>query len=1774
MFCEPCRRERPFGQFCVLCGSKLIERATPLIEADLDRVRWLLDEVAVWDESLAPTSARRAIAEYYRRQEAALASALSPDQAMAPVQESPTQVEMTQSLSLPLLQEEAWGEGEPRLPPPSPLIPVASAPPPPPAPREPSRWQLTWKPLLHESLGWFLGAFLILSGALYLVRDAWDGMTSSVQALTVFGLVEVWAVGFALWAAALARKDTTRPAAVILRRIGALIAPLAVLALDVGSLFSWFALAAGAALAGRLAFSAAKDLEEPDAPLLAASVSLATFGLGLTPVLPAAGGWLSLVPAVLAGFAFRPGPRSTAARTGVTLLAFLLPVAALATRLLISVPHSQSALAAIWVVSAGLASAALWLREEKNRGTLTIVAMSIFFVAFAGSFVSVAPACVLIAVLGVWTTARLSKDRAVSPRSAWWLAGTYAFAYLAWQRVDQLVPAIVWTWWDQVKLLLGYAAAPMPASYASVYQALFVAVGTLIAGWRWHRSSKHERSLSAHIWLRCSAVAGAAAGALAMISVSSDARPALVALPLLLLPLLAVGFLARRADAMAAGSVLSVFFAFALGLTVAPGWPAAVVALLLALGAHALPVVRETRVPRRWLSGAALASGGVAFILAGPLPGAVALFTLVLSSVACVLAARALHRQVVVFAWFSALIPLGALESPAVVALVALTGAVLLVVRGRRWRTTIPALASMAIAAPAWSLAHATHVDLKGVIAVAAAGLLAALPLRRAWWVAALVGGTLTARLVPSVSFVLPAGWVWLSAALALGVMSAFVSKKVRGALEAPALVGLVVSIAPGLGLWPDWSHAMSLLCAAVFTAIASVHAVLKGRTWQGSLLAALGVAAALATAQTSDHSPVAIAAVLLLATPALLAWLTVPAAALVLGLAWFSVPYALLGIAVVTAFVALLEESDWAWRNLLNQSSLTLAASLTSAAALAGALLHGPSLALSLAAALLPLVWARANRRAEPLALGVAFAAVAGPWWCALVIALLAGRLLPFAVIRRALGLPTLEASPERLTVEHLALFLASAAVAALSVAVEPAHAAAWFAVLLLMGGVQPAVRLAVAVAIAVPFEPMRAPAVGVLVALGAAAHHAPVHLKRLLGVRSLHYVEPLALLLAIAGAASLTVITPMAGSPLALLLGVAMVGFLMGARLSQGTGRRAFAAGASVALGGVVALLAPQWMLPVTVGVGAVLLGVPGLIPVAILAAGLDVHASLQRLEPMLAAQGFAIATVAALLAMALRSTRVSAQASALWRWMGRESETALCGPLFWGAVGLSTLLLAHRDPRALWLAPLLLVTARRAEAVVGLLFSSLAAAVLLPSDVSVPLVGIASLGFAWAGTRYTQLRVAPVWRQASWVLALLGMVLAGIHLESPLIPLAWSVGAATSWLLLREKQGAQGWAWAATGVALHVVMAFVGVVLSTGAPKVLIFPWWAAASAALALLRQLRGGRNSVHAFAWVALSELALGTCLLASAQPREAVLSVLVAGVLAFIAWRRMVEEDERPSAWLGQCAVVAGALAARVLGMGAMPDLTDAWVLLGVSALFAGLAQFFGREGRDAAAKSLRQGAMAWPLLGAVLVPWHTWSLGAAWLLGLSVLAAWIARSGSRRSGAIVSALSLNAAIVFAALGSGFGSLQLLLIPLGATVLVLARFFVDELSAATTVKLRAWGMGLMYVAVAWTPLTVTSVPALMLCVLVCLGGIALGTHWRIRSYVVLGTGVLVTTVLATLVRSGLAEPRLGAVFLSLLGLAVVVVMVMISTRREELQARLAAMQRVMATWEG
>ena len=89
MYCEPCRVERlGTARFCVICGSKLIERPREEVEADLARVRWLLEELVEWDKTSVAARAREYVIERYRKREKILLSALmhasAPEAAPAP----------------------------------------------------------------------------------------------------------------------------------------------------------------------------------------------------------------------------------------------------------------------------------------------------------------------------------------------------------------------------------------------------------------------------------------------------------------------------------------------------------------------------------------------------------------------------------------------------------------------------------------------------------------------------------------------------------------------------------------------------------------------------------------------------------------------------------------------------------------------------------------------------------------------------------------------------------------------------------------------------------------------------------------------------------------------------------------------------------------------------------------------------------------------------------------------------------------------------------------------------------------------------------------------------------------------------------------------------------------------------------------------------------------------------------------------------------------------------------------------------------------------------------------------------------------------------------------------------------------------------------------------------------------------------------------------------------------------------------------------------------
>ena len=150
---------------------------------------------------------------------------------------------------------------------------------------------------------------------------------------------------------------------------------------------------------------------------------------------------------------------------------------------------------------------------------------------------------------------------------------------------------------------------------------------------------------------------------------------------------------------------------------------------------------------------------------------------------------------------------------------------------------------------------------------------------------------------------------------------------------------------------------------------------------------------------------------------------------------------------------------------------------------------------------------------------------------------------------------------------------------------------------------------------------------------------------------------------------------------------------------------------------------------------------------------------------------------------------------------------------------------------------------------------------------------------------------------------------------------------------------------------------------------------------------------------------------------------------------------------------------------------------------------------------------------------------------------------------------------------------AGWSSSYYLLIVAGLSTVVLVKLFEADLGAEWAARLRAAAAATIYAAAAWKPLAFDTTWALGVCVLVCVVGVAAGIALRVRSYVYMGTVFLVTSVLSNLVRFGVREPRVGALLLSTLGLAVVGFMVLVTTRRSELLQRYQKVQTMLQAWE-
>lgn len=1746
MYCVNCRREWRRARFCVLCGHPLIRRSIEERTVDLHHVDWLLDEIKRW-HTVEPM-VRLQLTQNYEARRALLQESLGEVESAPPVDEAPPAVDHSvlahqpeQPVSEPAVENTPGVES-----PPAPADEPASsqqifAEPVPTVDDQvveaASPWHRVWKPFLSESVGWFIGGFLILAGTLYLVRDAWGGLSDTSRALTVFGLAGGWTLAFVTWARFLLRREHTQGAGAVLERIAAIIAPLATVAVgpvvDHPLLF-WPLLLGWSAVTARLAFAVARRVDERSGLAVAAAMGLVSVMMGAAPMLSGFGAnavWFSLLPVGLCALAWREGPRETPRATSFVLVAMLYATALFVIRVEVAMHASgvERSASTYAPMIALLASCVLWLRPRSARAAdvWSVGAVSAQAVLLAPAFVGQAPAFVLAALIASWTTVRLALER-VSKSSARWLVPAYVFGYLGFLRSDQLVPGVVH---DQlltsVRALLGYQSAQVPPSYVSAYAAVFVVAVGLFAARRFTRE-QGGRHLEADLLLWCTAVASIFFGCLAVWSLGNDVRPALLATPLLMSLGLGLGMGLRRRELTLSGALLSVAAALSYGWWLQSVWPLAVVALGLAVWS-----IFSTRGHREMVSVACgvLVGLTVAGSWATPLSWVQPL-ALALASVAALVVARNLDdRTALSFAWVvpffciaRTAFELGPTYAPLMLALAALAAAVASRATSRL-ETGWVASSLAAFAAAWWSWALPVHTGLTTPVAAAAL----------------LVGATVERRRARATPFE------------ALGLL-----------LATLCLVPPLESVVPGF-YWMTPALSVPLgFCVALGC---SVFAVRSGRCWQTtfiaslvSLVAVLDVAVTLSTHGadriSADVLMLGVGAVILVSTPALVAAVTVPLTAMFW--AWASVSWglpvfvhqALVVLATGLSLLALFEEFDATWKFALNRSSVAWAASLSALVVLIlafsatwnfGFILSAqvtvePGRWWGIAGLMLPLVWVRATRStilsgaALLLTLDFAYTFQTSFFYVPPVAAVVLSRSTDLALVRRALKLdqPALGAP----------FLIAAVVTAAVTCGLAQTHSSevgwplAWAVALLVMRDHALPARLIAAVLVTLTVPLMWPAAALTLVVLAFALRRGEGRVARFFGAESVGVSASVAVVSAVAIAA---------------------------VNVAVHTGAEA------------------QFILALTIAAAAVLFDwVPGL-AIGIGALGFNLHGLGYGLGPVLTPFAFEVAMTFAGGAAALRIRWVAQRLGKAWAWLGKGTARDLAAPTWAGAFAIAVASLTTSSPLWLFTIALLLMTPDHIEASLALVLGAVMVVRFVPTETAGVVFAVAGCVLTWSAVVFERrFSVLRMWHHAGWVMSWVALGFC-TDMHSSQFAQVWALMAVSMWAVAKRKPKVEFVGFAATWCAAHAVMAHVGVVLSTGAPRELIMSWFSLVSMLVAAWPLARGftlQRRMVGLVLGV-VSVFELLACLLVldGPHPREALVGVITMGILALLLARRAWADETRESsaaAGLAQAALMTGVVAVHHLWLGYPIGVFETWACVGFGFALGEL----GARVQGRVTSALRVGAFVWPVVGVLALAGQPPAFVSWVLMAVGAHFAIMARSTEvRRWASVAAAVAFNVAMVFGYQATGWGGLHYVAIPFGVSMLTLTWVFKESLEAVTAARLRAVAVTLIYAAAAWKPLTFDAAWALWLCVLVCVIGVAAGIVLRIRSYVFLGTAFLVTSVVANLVRYGIREPRAGAIFLSALGLLVVGFMVLVTTKRAELLARYRLVQQLLARWE-
>lgn len=1601
-----------------------------------------------------------------------------------------------------------------------------------------SSWRTVWKPFLSESIGWFIGAFLIVAGTFYWVAESWSSMTSVTRSLAVFALAAGYSAGFAAWSRFLDRREATRGAARVLALIGAVIAPLAAVALNPkgGELslaalpaLYWPLLGGWALAAAFLSRKPAESYEPGSARRIQLAVGATTLLLGAAPlvaVLGPAALWLDLLPAAFAFWSAGARRERSAEQKAFALLApaYLAALFGIRLHLALSSAGNLPPLGTYAPFLAVLAASALraWPTAPHRAADAVRVGVAGGMVALGAlAAFGQPPAFFFTALIATLTLAWMARG---GPRlRARWTYGAYAYGYLAFQTCNQLIPGIVRELLREVKRYFGYGVAPLPANYGGVNATIFIAALGIVAA-RLSRASGRKREVGEAL-LGATAVASVLFGLLSVFG--ADQRPALMSLPVLAGLNLWLGAFSGRRLHTYAGALLAALLPISLALYLPAPWAAlAAASVALCCAVLSVPMARAGR----WAySVSAWLGAALAVALAWQAEGAfVPAAALTLAAIASLLAARNLDQP----------LALGA------------SAALLPMLAPRALFGFAPELAPLALAGS--SLALALLADRGGRLRLLT------------------LASTAAALLAPILQLVAQGDGapVHLGPVLLASSAALFVHGRCVRPLRVPAVVFACAALLPWLGPlspWPWMTPLASASACAAAALAASIWSALYGRSLVPALFASLSCAVAAVAAGASTFEPAVLAvcaAGAVLSARALHPSFSVPwAAALSLGSCLASDelrPWCFLALAAALTALSLFEEWDFTWRALLGRKPVAMAASLSALAVVlgtcAGARFVFRAEPWHLAVLLsLPLLWMRATRApafaAIPVAIAAFYAAQPGAHpalaWLVPSLAVVLSRVLwHLPAAARALFGERHE-DKARAASSWLIASLGLCGMWLLSLRADAALAGGLAAAMALLAGGPLAIRLGIAAAFAAAAPQTQLPTSAALLAVGFAAHHWRGQAQRVLAVKE--------------------------SSTSRVAAGASAVALALWHCWADHYSPEAFAA-AAVAVMLCAFLVSRRWLLTVSVvfaGVAAALLF------------------ELSPLEP-----GHAqwVGLAAACAAAALRHERVGAALGRVSRALTPGLEGSAASPLWLGGATWVGVALAWRwvgiwpSPGLLLLAAaaVLLWTPNRVQAAsaCALLAGSLALAA--PLAWWAPSVAALGVALCLSGRLLAPVhRVSGALHHCGWAISLLALL--GLRsLGEVQTPLAFAACALAAWAVAYRRSALEPIGWLATLMSAHVALMHLGIWLSTGMPATYILPYLGGATALLSTAafafakerwRKALGG-----GFAALAMLELVAGLALMRTSAPTEAWVALGCLAVLLGALVFRSVREGDETAGYLSQLSLVLGYLVVRLHLMGAHSlGAADAVAALLGGSVLSGLYLFARREGERfrGLARPLLFGAFLLPLAGLLAAPWRTPLLAALILVGHAAHFAALASSRSlRRVGSLLSAGAFNAALLCGWLGTSTTEPQYFVIPAGVSVLLLVRAFRADLSAEAQARLRGVAITAIYAAAAWRPLTFEASWAMLLCALVCVVGVAAGVALRIRSYVYLGTAFLVTTVSANLIRYGVRDPRLGALFLSALGLAVVGFMVLFTAQRAELLRRYHRVRQMLEQWDG